>query len=97
MSSPKTAEKIVYYHKDAGEIGAIFDDDLFRSINRVDHIQETERLLEEMKTTITDKKVLQKERNVRTAQLSRDRKKVENEMLRQRCIDLTQTLNKVRN
>lgn len=97
MSSPKTAEKIVYYHEDVGPIGAIFDDDLFRSINRVDHIQETERLLEEMKTTITDKKVLQKERNVRTAQLSRDRKKVENEMLRQRCIDLTQTLNKVRN
>ena len=35
-----------------------------------------------MKHNIKDKKVLQKERNVKTAQLSRDRKKLEVEYLR---------------
>lgn len=50
-----------------------------------------------MKHNIKDKKVLQKERNVKTAQLSRDRKKLEVEYLRQDCIDLTKTLNMVRN
>lgn len=50
-----------------------------------------------MKHTIKDKKVLQKERNVKTAQLSRDRKKLEVEYLRQGCIDMTKTLNMVRN
>ena len=50
-----------------------------------------------MKHNIKDKKVLQKERNVKTAQLSRDRKKLEVEYLRQDCIDMTKTLNMVRN
>ena len=56
-----------------------------------------EKQLEEMKHNIKDKKVLQKERNVKTAQLSRDRKKLEVEYLRQGCIDMTKTLNMVRN
>lgn len=50
-----------------------------------------------MKHNIKDKKVLQKERNVKTAQLSRDRKKLEVEYLRSDCIDMTKTLNMVRN
>jgi hypothetical protein len=41
-----------------------------------------------MKTEIKDKKKLQKERNVLTAQLSRDRKKLELEMLRESCYSL---------
>lgn len=50
-----------------------------------------------MKNTIKDKKKLQKERNVRTAQLSRDRKKLELEMLRESVYDLIFNLNKTRN
>ena len=50
-----------------------------------------------MKHNIKDKKALQKERNVKTAQLSRDRKKLEVEYLREGCIDMTKTLNMVRN
>ena len=38
-----------------------------------------------MKNEIKDKKRLQKERNVLTAQLSRDRKKLEVELLRKYC------------
>lgn len=50
-----------------------------------------------MKLKIEDKKRLQKERNVLTAQLSRDRKKIEVELLHKKCYDLTQALNRVRN
>lgn len=50
-----------------------------------------------MKTRISDKKLLQKERNVLTAQLSRDRKKIEVELLHKKCYDMTQVLNKIRN
>ena len=50
-----------------------------------------------MKLRITDKKQLQKERNVLTAQLSRDRKKLEVELLHKRCYEMTQLLNRVRN
>lgn len=50
-----------------------------------------------MKNTIKDKKKLQKERNVRTAQLSRDRKKLELEILRESVYDLIFNLNKTRN
>jgi hypothetical protein len=46
---------------------------------------------------VKDKKRLQQQRNVLTAKLSRDRKKIEVEMLWQTCIDLTQKLNAVRN
>lgn len=44
-----------------------------------------------------DKKELQKVRNVKTAQLSRDRKNLYVEYLRQGCIDMTKTLNMVKN
>jgi hypothetical protein len=50
-----------------------------------------------MKNEIKDKKRLQKERNVLTAQLSRDRKKLEVELLRKYCYEATQALNMVRN
>ena len=50
-----------------------------------------------MKVTIKDKKKLQKERNVLTAQLSRDRKKLEIEMLRKYCVEATLLLNQARN
>ena len=63
----------------------------------MEHIQQTEQQLEQMKNEIKDKKRLQKERNVLTAQLSRDRKKLEVELLRQYCYEATQTLNKIRN
>jgi len=79
------------------EIGDIFDKGIFDSINSFDQIQETERQLEEMKTTIQDKKLLQKERNVLTAQLSRNRKKIENQMLRDNCLALIKMLNQARN
>lgn len=82
---------------DETKIGAIFDEQLLQKINQVEHIISTEKQLEEMKLNIKDKKVLQKERNVKTAQLSRDRKKLEVEYLRQDCIDMTKTLNMVRN
>lgn len=50
-----------------------------------------------MKNEIKDKKRLQKERNVLTAQLSRDRKKLEVELLRKYCYETTQALNMLRN
>ena len=74
------------FYEDLETIGKLFDHDLFEKISQVDHIKKTEQHLEEMKVTITDKKKLQKERNVLTAQLSRDRKKLEVELLRQNCL-----------
>jgi len=50
-----------------------------------------------MKLKIEDKKRLQKERNVLTAQLSRDRKKIEVELLHKKCYELTQMVNRARN
>lgn len=50
-----------------------------------------------MKLKITDKKKLQRDRNVLTAQLSRDRKKLELELMRMKCIRYISTLNKIRN
>ena len=50
-----------------------------------------------MKHEIKDKKRLQKERNVLTAQLSRDRKKLEVELLRQYCLKTIYALNTVKN
>ena len=70
---------------------------MFDTINSVDHITKTERDLEEMKLIIKDKKRLQKERNVLTAQLSRDRKKLEVELLRQSCHEMATIMNKARN
>ena len=43
---------------------------------------QTEEELEELKVRFKDKKQLQRERNILTAQLSRDRKKLEVELLR---------------
>jgi hypothetical protein len=85
------------YLEDIGQIGILFDQNLFEKINKVDHIKETELQLEQMKNEIKDKKRLQKERNVLTAQLSRDRKKLEVELLRKYCYEATQALNMVRN
>ena len=85
------------YQENREKIGHRFDQTLFAQINGCEHIAKTERELEELKVKITDKKLLQRERNILTAQLSRDRKKVEVELLRLNCIQLTETLNKVRN
>lgn len=83
--------------EDIKVISEIFDRDIFDKINSVDHIKKTEQELEDMKLKIEDKKRLQKERNVLTAQLSRDRKKIEVELLHNKCYELTQAINKVRN
>lgn len=85
------------YTEDTTVIGEIFDRTLFAKINDVDYIKETEQQLEDMKLHIQDKKRLQKERNVLTAQLSRDRKKIEVELLREEAINLTAKINKLRN
>lgn len=87
----------VAYIEDLKQISEIFDKTIFDAINSVEHIRRTEQELEDMKTKIEDKKRLQKERNVLTAQLSRDRKKIEVELLHQKCYELTQIVNKVRN
>ena len=81
-------------------VGVIFDRDLFTLINKCDHIQKVEDQLEEMKDIYKEqnqKKKLAKERNILTAQLSRDRKKIEVELLRNRCCDMTVKMNKARN
>ena len=83
--------------EDNAQIGEIFDKALFDRINEVDYIKETEQQLEAMKSNISDKKRLQKERNVLTAQLSRDRKKIEIELLREEAIQLTAKVNMLRN
>ena len=49
------------------------------------------------RTLQDDIKKLQRDRNVLTAQLSRDRKKLELELLRAKCIRYISTLNKIRN
>jgi hypothetical protein len=77
------------YIEDLKQISEIFDKTIFDTINSVEHIRKTEQELEDMKTKIEDKKRLQKERNVLTAQLSRDRKKIEVELLHQKCYELT--------
>lgn len=85
------------YLEDTAQIGEIFDKALFDRINEVDYIKETEQQLEAMKSNISDKKRLQKERNVLTAQLSRDRKKIEIELLREEAVQLTAKVNLLRN
>lgn len=86
-----------WMHEDLKTISDIFDKDLFERISNFDHIKRTEEQLEAMKHEIKDKKRLQKERNVLTAQLSRDRKKLEVELLRQYCLKTIQALNSVKN
>ena len=95
-TNPSTGLKKRYI-EDTDKIGQIFDQALFDQISSFDHIQVTEDKLNKMKQEIKDKKRLQKERNVLTAQLSRDRKKIEVELLRENCINLTRQLNRVRN
>ena len=85
------------YVEDTAQIGEIFDKALFDRINEVDYIRETEQQLEAMKSNISDKKRLQKERNVLTAQLSRDRKKIEIELLREEAVRLVAKVNLLRN
>jgi hypothetical protein len=85
------------YVEDIKTISEIFDRGIFDTISSVEHILRTEQELEDMKLKIEDKKRLQKERNVLTAQLSRDRKKIEVELLHNKCYELTQLVNRVRN
>lgn len=92
----KRNQKLIYL-EDNAQIGEIFDKALFDRINEVDYIKETEQQLEAMKSNISDKKRLQKERNVLTAQLSRDRKKIEIELLREEAVQLTTKVNMLRN
>ena len=78
-------------------IRMIFEQEIAQKICMQKHIRETENELEMMKVQIKDKKRLQKERNVLTAQLSRDRKKLEVEYLRDGVFTLTQQINQLRN
>jgi len=87
----------VEYQENPEKIGYLFDKKLFSQINECEHIQKTEAELEQLKVMFKDKKKLQRERNILTAQLSRDRKKLELELLRQNCVSLVESLNKVRN
>lgn len=96
-NSADTQVSRVEYQENPEKIGQLFDKKLFAQINECEHIVKTEEELEELKVKYTDKKLLQRERNILTAQLSRDRKKLEVELLRLTCIQLTETLNKVRN
>lgn len=70
------------YQENPEKIGYLFDQHLFAKINQCEHIVQTEEELEELKVRFKDKKQLQRERNILTAQLSRDRKKLEVELLR---------------
>lgn len=67
--------------------------DLEREINfkmREDaKVRELEIRLENLKTANMGHRELQQERNRITAQLSRDRKKIETDYLKQRCIELS--------
>lgn len=92
----KRNQKLIYL-EDKAQIGEIFDKALFDRISEVEYIKETEQQLEAMKSNISDKKRLQKERNVLTAQLSRDRKKIEIELLREEAVQLTAKVNVLRN
>ena len=55
-------------------------------------VSATEEKLNEIKETISNKKVLQVERNRLTAQQSRDRKKLEDQFLRQNYVELQNRL-----
>ena len=61
------------------------------------YIQQTTEELNMLKNTIRDKKELKERRNVQTAKLSRDRKKLEVEFMREVGIAYLTCLNKVRN
>lgn len=87
----------IFYIEDPNKIGEVFDKQMLETINRFPHIILVEQQLEEMKNVIKDKKRLQKERNVLTAQLSRDRKKIEVELLHRKCYELTALINKTKN
>lgn len=93
----KDSKESTLFIEDFEQIGEIYDTNLFNTINEAQHIQEIEQQLEVMKTTITDKKKLQRERNVVTAKLSRDRKKLEVELMRQACLEMIQAFNVLKN
>lgn len=63
----------------------------------MEHIKATTDELNNLKDTIRDKKKLKEKRNIQTAKLSRDRKKLEVEFMREIGIAYLTCLNKVRN
>lgn len=75
----------------------MYDESLFKQISAVPHILQTTEELNTLKNTIRDKKELKERRNVQTAKLSRDRKKLEVEFMREIGISYLTCLNKVRN
>ena len=50
-----------------------------------------------LKNTVKDKKELKEKRNIQTAKLSRDRKKLEVEFMRETALSYIKCLNRIRN
>ena len=50
-----------------------------------------------LKTTVKDKKELKEKRNIQTAKLSRDRKKLEVEFMRETALNYIKCMNRIRN
>ena len=82
---------------DNKQIQQLYDENLFRQISNVEHIKATTDELNNLKDTIRDKKKLKEKRNIQTAKLSRDRKKLEVEFMREVGIAYVTFLNKIRN
>ena len=85
------------YVTDNNQLQQLYDESLFRQISNVEHIKATTDELNNLKDTIRDKKKLKEKRNIQTAKLSRDRKKLEVEFMREIGIAYVTCLNKVRN
>lgn len=85
------------YVTDDKQLQQLYDESLFRQISNVEHIKATTDELNNLKDTIRDKKKLKEKRNIQTAKLSRDRKKLEVEFMREIGIAYLTCLNKVRN
>lgn len=50
-----------------------------------------------LKNTVKDKKELKEKRNIQTAKLSRDRKKLEVEFMRENALNYIKCMNRIRN
>lgn len=50
-----------------------------------------------LKNTVKDKKELKEKRNIQTAKLSRDRKKLEVEFMRETALEYIKCMNRIRN
>ncbi len=85
------------YVTDNKQIQQLYDENLFRQISNVEHIKATTDELNNLKDTIRDKKKLKEKRNIQTAKLSRDRKKLEVEFMREVGIAYVTCLNTIRN